>query len=48
MDTPPSKPVVSRRTLLEQTQNTETEENTPDSTAAPVDLFDLSPDVSEL
>ena len=44
MDTPPAKPVVSRRALLAQTQKTETEESTATSTVvAPVDLFDLSP-----
>ena len=44
MDTPPAKPVVSRRALLAQTQKTETEESTTTSTVvAPVDLFDLSP-----
>ena len=44
MDTPPAKPVVSRRTLLAQAQKTETEESTATSTVgAPVDLFDLSP-----
>ena len=48
MDTPPAKPVVSRRALAEQTQNTETVESTPVSTVAPVDLFDLPQDVSAL
>ncbi|CAB4009892.1 transforming acidic coiled-coil-containing 1-like [Paramuricea clavata] len=43
MDTPPAKPVVSRRALLAQSQNTETEESTATSTIAPVDLFELSP-----
>ena len=49
MDTPPAKPVVSRRTLLAQSQNTETEESAATSTVAPVDLFELSPsqDVSD-
>jgi hypothetical protein len=47
MDTPPAKPVVSRRTLLAQSQNTE--ESAATSTVAPVDLFELSPsqDVSD-
>ena len=43
MDTPPEKPVVSRRTLLAQAQNAETGESTNTSTVAPVDLFELSP-----
>ncbi len=43
MDTPPEKPVVSRRTLLAQTQETETGEATATTAVAPVDLFELSP-----
>jgi hypothetical protein len=51
MDTPPAKPVVSRRTLLDQAQNSEPQDSTATSTVvAPVDLFELSPtkDVSDM
>ncbi|XP_028403223.1 transforming acidic coiled-coil-containing protein 3-like [Dendronephthya gigantea] len=43
MDTPPEKPVISRRALLAQTENAETGESTAVAAIQPVDLLEISP-----